>query len=72
MAAEPLDQRHVRAVPPHIELLLQRRDEIVWAWAEEHPGEDVFEDRALDITSQMPLSVEETLAQVERALAEKN
>jgi len=57
---------------PHIELLLQRRDEIVWAWAEAHPGEDVFEDRALDITSQMPISVEEMRAQVERALAEKN
>ena len=57
---------------PHIEALLKRRDEIVWAWAEAHPGADVFEDRALDITSQMPLSVEETLVQVERALAEKN
>ena len=57
---------------PHIELLLQRRDEIVWAWAEAYPGEDVFEDRALDITSQMPISVEEMRAQVERALAEKN
>jgi len=56
---------------PHIEALLKRRDEIVWAWAEAHPGADVFEDRALDITSQMPLSVEETLVQVERALAEK-
>ena len=57
---------------PHIEVLLKQRDATVWAWAAAHPGEDVFEDRALDITSQMPLSVEETLAQVERALAEKN
>jgi len=54
---------------PHIEALLKRRDEAVWAWATTQPGEDVFEDRALDITSQMPISVEETLAQVERILA---
>lgn len=53
---------------PHIEPLLKRRDETVWAWAVAHPGEDIFEDRALDITSQMPVSVEETLAEVERIL----
>ena len=55
---------------PHIEALLKRRDEVVWAWATTHPGEDVFEDRALDITSQMPISVEATLAEVEQMLAQ--
>jgi len=55
---------------PHIEALLKRRDATVWAWAAAHPGEDVFEDRALDITSQMPISVEETLAEVEQVLAQ--
>ena len=54
---------------PHIEALLKRRDEVVWNWADTHPGEDVFEDRALDITSQMEISVEDTLWMVELALA---
>ncbi len=56
---------------PHIEALLKKRDEIIWAWADAHPGEDVFEDRKLDITSQMDISVEDTLWLVELALAER-
>ncbi|MBU0621205.1 MAG: hypothetical protein KJ795_05110 [Gammaproteobacteria bacterium] len=54
---------------PHIEALLKRRDEVVWSWAEQHPGEDVFEDRELDITSQMEISVKDTLWMVELAIA---
>lgn len=50
---------------PHIEALLRKRDEIVWAWAAAHPGEDVFEDRALDITSQMDISMEDILGRIE-------
>jgi len=56
---------------PHLEALLKQRDETVWAWAEVHPQEDVFEDRKLDITSQMPISVEETLRNIELALNAK-
>ncbi|GAB4118478.1 MAG: hypothetical protein Fur0026_07770 [Sideroxydans sp.] len=56
---------------PHIEALLKQRDESIWAWAADHPGEDVFEDRTLDITSQLEISVEDTLDRVERALCEK-
>lgn len=50
---------------PHIEALLKQRDETVWAWAEANPEEDVFEERMLDITSQMPISVEGTLREIE-------
>lgn len=50
---------------PHIEALLMQRDEVVWAWAEAHPGADVFEDRALDITSQITVSVEDLLRKIE-------
>ena len=56
---------------PHIEVLLKKRDEAVWAWADAHPGEDVFEDRALDVTSQLPISVEQTLLEIEQAIADK-
>jgi len=53
---------------PHIEALLEQRDETIWAWAAAHPGEDVFEDRALDITSQIGISEEETLSRIEREI----
>lgn len=56
---------------PHIEALLKQRDEIVWAWAAAHPGKDVFEDRELDITSQIVISVEDTLREVEREIASR-
>lgn len=54
---------------PHIEVMLRQRDETIRAWAEAHPGTDVFEDRELDITSQMDISVEDTLWLVELAIA---
>lgn len=56
---------------PHIDALLKKRDEVIWEWAAAHPGMDVFEDRELDITSQMDISVEDTLWQVELALVRR-
>lgn len=54
---------------PHNEALLKQRDATVQTWAVAHPGMDVFEDRALDITSQMSISVEDTLQEVEREIS---
>lgn len=56
---------------PHIEVLLKQRDETIWAWAATHSGEDIFEDRTLDVTSQFPISVEDTLREVEQAISAK-
>jgi hypothetical protein len=56
---------------PHIEALLERRDETVCAWAAAHPGGDVFEDRKLDITSQMGISVEDTLNGIEQEITSR-
>lgn len=56
---------------PHIEALLRQRDATIRVWAEAHPGEDVFEDRKLDITSQLPVSVEDTLDKIEQAILVK-
>lgn len=56
---------------PHIEALLEQRDETVWAWAAAHPGEDVFEDRALDITSQTTISVEDIVDRIEQEIASR-
>jgi hypothetical protein len=53
---------------PHIEVLLKKRDEIVWAWATAHPGEDVLEDRGLDIASQTDISVEDFLGRIEQEI----
>lgn len=53
---------------PHIEALLRHRDQIIADWAHWHPGADVFEDRELDITGSLPISVEE-LVQELRALS---
>ena len=53
---------------PHIEALLKKRDEIVWAWAAAHPGEDCSRIAGWT-SSQIDISVEETLQQVEQATA---
>ena len=55
---------------PHIEVLLQQRDERIRAWQREHPEvENVYEDRRLEVTSQMPISVEAQVSLLERRLA---
>jgi len=54
---------------PHIVAILRQRDETIWARSATHPGTDVFEDRELDITSQIEISVDETLRAVEQIIA---
>lgn len=53
---------------PHIEALLAHRDTAIEVWARAHPERDVFEDRELEVTGYLPISVEETIGEV-RALA---
>lgn len=54
---------------PQLEWLLHARDAAVADWAAQHPGRDVYEDRELEITSHLPLSVESQIAAIEAALA---
>ena len=54
---------------PHIEALLLHRDEVVNARIGAHPGEDVFEDRELEITGCLDISVDATVSKL-RALVE--
>mgnify|MGYP006169598551 CR=1 FL=1 len=42
----------------HIQALIEHRDLVVAAWRVAHPGQDVFEDRSLEITGYLPISVE--------------
>lgn len=51
----------VRLFRPQIEALVQQRDEQVRAWQRQQPDRNTFEDRRLEVTSQMPI---DALAQV--------
>jgi hypothetical protein len=58
----------LRLFRPQIEALVRARDAALADWARRHPGRDVFEDRELEITSHVAISVEEQIAAVEAAL----
>lgn len=58
----------LRLYRPQIEALILARDAAVADWARSHPAVDVFEDRELEITSQLAISVEEQIAAVAAAL----
>ena len=53
---------------PDIEMLLKARDQAVRDWETEHPEENVYEDRGLEITSIQDISVEKQIKGVQRAL----
>jgi hypothetical protein len=55
---------------PHAEALLRHRDAVISAWQEAHPGEDVFEDRRLEVTGYLPIDVDEITAQLEGLLCQ--
>ncbi len=59
---------------PEISDLLMERDDTVTAWQKKHPRRNVYEDRELDITSELHISVEHQISQVNAALqfAERN
>ncbi len=53
---------------PQITELLFERDDTVAAWQKKHPRGNVLEDRDLDITSEMPASLEGQITGVDAAL----
>lgn len=53
---------------PHIEALLLERDCAIALWRKALPHEDVLERRDLEILAYLPISVDETLAEVSAAL----
>ena len=58
----------VRLFKPQILELLDRRDRSVAAWAKLHPGDDVYEDRNLEVTSFVDISIEQQVRAVGQAL----
>ncbi len=49
----------LRLYRPWIEALLRHRDDVIASWQAAHPGVDVLEDRALEMTGYLPISVAE-------------
>jgi len=53
---------------PDITELILQRDEKVREWRQKHPGQDVLEDRDLEITSSITINVKQQIKAVKRAL----
>jgi hypothetical protein len=48
--------------------LIEERDRRIGEWMEEHPDRDVFEDRDLEVLSEVVIDVEAQIESVRRAL----
>jgi len=57
---------------PQIKEMIYARDAAVEAWRQDHPDTNVFEDRELEVTSEMLIDVDEQLVQVQQALAARD
>jgi hypothetical protein len=57
---------------PQIEALLEHRDRVIDAWRAAHPRQDVFEDRALEITGYLPISVDAWVEALNQAQGVQN
>ncbi len=57
---------------PQITELLLERDDTVAAWQKKHPKRNVYEDRELDITSEIPIPLEDQITRVDAALRSRN
>ena len=58
----------IRLFQPQIARLLEARDRRVAGWAATHPGEDVYEDRKLDVTSAVDISIDDQMTAAVAAL----
>jgi hypothetical protein len=54
----------VRLFGPQIALLLDARDAMVERWCAAYPGRNAYEDRALEITSTVDISVDDQIAAI--------
>ncbi len=59
----------LRLFRPQIEALLLQRDDTIRRWQLAHPDRDVFEDRELEITSEIAIDIDEQAARVDALLA---
>jgi len=54
---------------PQIEILIRHRDASAAAWTHAYPGVDVFEDRRLEVTGELRISIDDQISSVRSALA---
>lgn len=54
---------------PQIRALVMRRDEVIAEWEEAHGDGNVYEDRSLEVTSEVSISVVEQMTAIRNALA---
>jgi hypothetical protein len=57
---------------PQIEELVRARDVCVAAWQQQHPGTDVYEDRNLEVTSEVAIDIDDQIATVDLLLLQRN
>lgn len=58
----------MRLYRPQIETLLTARDATIADWRNRHPGRDVYEDRELEVTSEIAIDLDADIAAVDVAL----
>ena len=58
----------VQLFQPQIIDLIIERDATIREWQEQHPDREVFEDRELEVTSELEISVDDQIAAVRAAL----
>jgi hypothetical protein len=56
----------LRLFRPHVETLILHRDSVIDAWQQAHPQRDVFEDRELELTGYLPISLDDWMAALRR------
>jgi hypothetical protein len=61
----------LRLFRPQIEALIRRRDETILVWQRTHSSTDVFEDRALETTSEMAIDIDDQIAAIETLLLQR-
>jgi hypothetical protein len=55
---------------PQIQTLIDARDEVVDAWATSHPEENVYEDRNLEVTTEIMIDVDSQINLVRTCLSD--
>lgn len=58
----------LRLFRPQIVELLRTRDRTMAEWAQQHPNIDIFEDRRLEVTSEIEISIDDQIARIKTLL----
>lgn len=56
---------------PHIRALIRQRDAVVAEWQQDNPDSNAYEDRALEVTSEMAIDVEAQINVIETTLSRR-